>query len=326
METYFKYMKDALNKLSEKHPVLKEAYSSSMPSWLKDRITRTKKPKPYSWKLGNPEYITPRGSNEEGWELGLFNQFLKQGIDLNSVEVISAPKPTKSSDPLLADPYIPIFLFDNGQVYAKGINDNEKFDLDPNYAPFKYLSNKRLLDLATDFCYIDRSKIDPNVLRTKQEDRRALQKELKDLINYRDPNAYGTDKSGYRSNSERYKQKLRELKASRITDIMQEAEDEIEDSRAIFASFILNDDLQEVADAVYGLGEKFKDLVRAYSNARAEVDQILNDTSMSDEERTSYLSGLFNTGYYGGAVTRLQRAIKNFKAQSARYKSVVLDW
>lgn len=325
METYFKYMQDALNKLSEKHPVLKEAYSSSMPSWLKDRITKTKKPK--IWSPNSPEYITPRGSNEEGWELGLFNQFLKQGIDLNSVEVISAPKPTKSSDPLLADPYIPIFLFENGQVYARGINDNEKFDLDPNYAPFKYLSNKRLLDLATDFCYIDRSKIDPNVLLTKQEDRRALQKELQDLINYyREPNGYRTDKSGYKVNPDKYKRKLKELKASRIADIMQEASDEIEDCRATFASFILNDDLQEVANIVSDIAGEFRNLVRAYNTASSDVDNILNSDDLTDEEKTHYLAALFSDGWYGGSVTRLQKALKSFKNNSAKYKSVVLDW
>ena len=322
METYFKHMHDAMEQLSEKHSVVTEAYSDSMPGWLRSRINDTKRSTRNRWSRTNPDYISPRGSNEEGWELGLFNQFLKQGIDLNSVDVITAPKPLKSSDPLLADPYIPIFLFDNGQVYARGINDNEKYRDDPNQAPFKYLSNKRLLDLAQDFCYIDRSKIDPSILLTKQQQRRDLQQELKQLSTYRQKDGWGRDKSGYKRDTNRYKEKLKELRASKITEIMEDAAAQLDDCRLTFSALILDDDLEAASKGVYELADSFRTLINYYNRAVNEVESILS-SSEDDESKKYSLMSMFNNY---GSITKLRDALNNFKRESEMYKSVVLDW
>ena len=87
-------------------------------------------------------YTNARGATGDQ---SLFGQLLAHGINMDSVNVIEGNKPEKRTDPRLKEPNIPIFLFKNGQVYAKGINDNEEYSGDKSYKAFKYLPMKLLL-------------------------------------------------------------------------------------------------------------------------------------------------------------------------------------
>lgn len=101
-----------------------------------------------------PSYQYRGGQNvTDDQENSLYYNFRKMGIPLDKVKIIEGPIPTKSTDPRLKEPNIPIFLLDDGQVYAKGINDNE---VDPDSGVgFKHTSMKNVLSRTKAFAYID---------------------------------------------------------------------------------------------------------------------------------------------------------------------------
>lgn len=178
---------------------LNEALSDLMPDWLKQRILTTKyryygnggKSRRSDKELGihrgwdinakNPGFgPQPTYGRRKGDELyqdqDLWSKFLAKGVNLDTVEVISGDIPTKSTDPRLKEPNIPIFLFDNNQVYAKGINDYEETTL-PFAAngkqTFGKVSPKRLIDNCIAFAYIDgnddKNFIDPMKADARKE-------------------------------------------------------------------------------------------------------------------------------------------------------------
>ena len=152
---------------------LTEKLSDSMPDWLKKRLLVTK----YSnggnriyRNLGthksnadnkNPEddfskrptYAKGRG-DVNTQDQSLFGRMLTKGINLDDVTVEEGAVPTKRTDPRLKEPNIPIFLMKNGQVYAKGLNDQEEYR-DDDSKPFKYVPMKTLLADCEKFAYID---------------------------------------------------------------------------------------------------------------------------------------------------------------------------
>lgn len=113
--------------------------------------------------------------------------------------------PTKASDSRLKEPNIPIFLFDNGQVYAKGVNDNEIYWDDEKERAFKFIPMKYLLSNAVSFAYIDGSNpanFNAHDTRAKRRspkgtDWRRYERDKSNQVSDEGKITTGFDKSGY---------------------------------------------------------------------------------------------------------------------------------
>ena len=135
----------------------------------------------------------------------LYYNFRSLGIPLDKVEVQEGPMPVKASDSRLKEPNIPIFLFDNGQVYAKGVNDNEIYWDDEKERPFKHIPMKYLLSWAVSFAYIDGSNpanFNAHDIRAKRRspkgtDWRRYERDKSNQVSNEGKIKTGFDKSGY---------------------------------------------------------------------------------------------------------------------------------
>ena len=135
----------------------------------------------------------------------LYYNFRSLGIPLDKVEVQEGPIPVKASDSRLKEPNIPIFLFDNGQVYAKGVNDNEIYWDDEKERPFKHIPMKYLLSWAVSFAYIDGSNpanFNAHDIRAKRRspkgtDWRRYERDKSKQVSDEGKITTGFDKSGY---------------------------------------------------------------------------------------------------------------------------------
>lgn len=135
----------------------------------------------------------------------LYYNFRSLGIPLDKVEVQEGPMPVKASDSRLKEPNIPIFLFDNGQVYAKGVNDNEIYWDDEKERPFKHIPMKYLLSWAVSFAYIDGSNpanFNAHDTRAKRRspkgtDWRRYERDKSNQVSAEGKITTGFDKSGY---------------------------------------------------------------------------------------------------------------------------------
>ena len=135
----------------------------------------------------------------------LYYNFRSLGIPLDKVEVQEGPIPVKASDRRLKEPNIPIFLFDNGQVYAKGVNDNEIYWDDEKERPFKHIPMKYLLSWAVSFAYIDGSNpanFNAHDIRAKRRspkgtDWRRYERDKSKQVSDEGKITTGFDKSGY---------------------------------------------------------------------------------------------------------------------------------
>ena len=297
-----------------KHKPLKEVYSPSMPSWLVDRLNQT-------WDPRN-SHKNFKGYYDNG---GLSDAFLLNHIDLNNVEVFTAPKPTKTTSRLLTKRYIPILLFDNGQVYAKGINGSEKFELDPDKKPFEKIAYKDLLDQAKDFCYIDKS-LDSTSNKAKQQARNDIAYD-RSLIRHQVEDENGKfvgsgfpfavfDRSGYETFPDKYKYKLAKLKATKAAEILSRSADSINEYRKKFAS-ILQDDTTFDSRAVAELAKLFNNLLLAYDKAKSFVEAVLNSDASEDRKQAAFEHSF--KGY--GEMNTLEDALRDFNKACNKYKA-----
>ena len=345
---------------------LTEKLSDSMPDWLKKRLLVTK----YSnggnriyRNLGthksnadnkNPEddfskrptYARGRG-DVNTQDQSLFGRMLTKGINLDDVTVEEGAVPTKRTDPRLKEPNIPIFLMKNGQVYAKGLNDQEEYR-DDGSKPFKYVPMKTLLADCENFAYIDGNNDNNFSVENKRISRNLMNKSLKDLPNYdRVPNVDGSgeqyvpnkgwvnlDKSGYIviPTIEKYKQKLSELKCNKIHDILKEKEDYLNYVKEELSNILMNADIKsdlsnmdsDFSQAFSALFDWFKDSVRALNSIEYRLQNIF-DTSNNyskDEQRKAVLDIINNDWDY----RRLMENIRKIEKVAPKLFNSIIDW
>lgn len=209
------YYNKLAESLEKKH--LQEAWSESMPDWMKPRMdatamysddhTNTKiarhaglgKFEPWYGstesnqlynirsKKGQGRYYDPvdYASTRNDSRVGenIFNAFKRAGIDLQKVEFIEGPVPTSKSDPRIQPPNIGIWnIPSTGQLYAKGINDLEKLlggsGTKYDGYRFEHLPLKALQELSDHFCYIEGSNIPMRDYDAVTKERYAWQREV----------------------------------------------------------------------------------------------------------------------------------------------------
>lgn len=155
--------------------VLKEAFSPSMPKWLKEALLAGKgysagfnysdiksRAAQQGMDIDTVRYYTAR--KKGGWgNYNLWDEFRTANINLDTATFEQMQVPSSIRDIHLKQPYVPIFKLpyaknypDYYVVYAKGIND----DVEVDGKKASYYSMKALLGMATAFCCIDMSDPD----------------------------------------------------------------------------------------------------------------------------------------------------------------------
>ena len=306
----------SLNESLENKYRLEEAFDESMPKWLKDRLgyenlyhnkhdarkaSDKYKGQPMTW------YKRDRKTGENGGDLSLINQFLKSGVDISKVKVVEAPIPDKIPRITKNNQIIPIFLFDNGQVWAKGINDREEANWDRNDKNFSRTDSDELMKHVVKYAYIDLS--DPNIdtVSEKRDIRKKIASELRSIPNYnRVPenkqtnywNSPSYDKSGYVvvKSADKYAQKLRELRYNKLGDELEKAANNIETMKRqisdVFDDIELNDtDSLDLYRKVYSAIDYLKDAASCYKDACEYIDRM---NGSEPNHRNSYADYALN--------------------------------
>lgn len=155
--------------------ILKEAFSPSMPKWLKEALLAGKghsidfnysdiksRAAQQGMNIDTVRYYTAR--KKGGWgNYNLWDEFRTANINLDTATFEQMQVPSSIRDVHLKQPYVPIFKLpyaknntDYYVVYAKGIND----DVEVDGKKASYYSMKSLLEMATAFCCIDMSDPD----------------------------------------------------------------------------------------------------------------------------------------------------------------------
>lgn len=158
---------------------LNEAFSSSMPGWLKDQILNNKV---------------------------LKRTFISSGIDLNKCRFEDRDVSTikKRKDPIITDDrYIQVWLLKDpytsqNKIIILPIMNNSRFGIGSKAnTDCKYVPLKSFLEYAEHFCYIDTFNDNPNDLLNKKAERRANAKGVINRYTQKVLPYLKLDKSGY---------------------------------------------------------------------------------------------------------------------------------
>lgn len=308
-----KSLNESLENLCESSLPLNERFNDSFPDWLKDRLVTVKnyhhggydkrKNIPYN---KYPAYINARG--EDNWNpstMSLFDRALGNGVDLTQLEVYEGSVPEKRTDERLHEPNVPIWLFDNGQVYIEGINDNEIYK--PMDKAFKYIPMKYKIADAKGFAYYDSSKVDTMSIANKQGERRDRARELKDMGYGRrgkDPKQfikssyYGKlDKSGYLIDPDKYKNELAKIKAKNIYQELDNFHDKIADYKIKIQDAWSSTDMfgSDRSSSIRKLTNLMSDIDSAageYNKYCTQVEDILSNNYLAEQDKLQRLGNI----------------------------------
>lgn len=339
---------------------LKEAWSESMPEWMKPRLNATamfddkntvqklSQNKILSQGQGSrwdrAEYAQPRNDNRTGESL--YKAFKRAGIDLQNVKFIEGPIPEKKSDSRIQPPNIGIWnIPSTGQVYAKGINDLEK--LRPisetkydNYR-FEHLPIKALQELSDHFCYIDGTSIPTINYQEKEQTRNEYRRFLR---NPQSPvtekerhgafqNAIGwyddTDKSGFITipSAQKYAEKLNKLHAKDWAKKVSDIENKLRKARANIISVINRASIDE-GDADYNTASSALNYLRNatyyYRDMLQDIDGALARYGEDSEEAIKFIGNIINNDGY--AMKRVTESIRKVENLTKKLAGVELDF
>lgn len=347
---------------------LNEKLSDDMPDWFAKRLLTTKytdSSRIYKRDLGgsahfaggnnytylkgkgakkNPNYgKVPDYKQSEYDDQSLFTGLLHKGISLDNVKIIEGPVPISDTDKRLQPPNIPIFLLNDGVVYIPGVNDEEKLGSRKTLGAYKISA---LLPQCKKFAYIDGN--DPDNFKreykrnTRYKDRSGSIYRADSPEKDRDGNPIGGlkntywnkyDKSGYKiiPPAEKYKDKLDEIKAKKIYEIMKEYEDYLTDAQQEIANYISSLSMKEYRlnnDTIERLQAILNNAIGYYVAVDKHINEIVNDTSTTDEEKRDRLVDLINSKYpyRWEGVKQLDREVVRLKDASKDVFNATIDW
>lgn len=335
---------------------LTERFSSSMPQWLKDRLVYVKyatrgdtfdPAKRDKMRQDTKQSHVTYGARNP--DTPLFKEFLNNGIDLNTVNIIDdGDIPESSRDPRLKEPYIPIFLLQDDtdgetQVYAKGINDNEECTIYGDFYGklFKYVSVKQLLGATKAFCYIDTSDTDNYGVKERRVERADYKvNDLENPFNRYSPEEQQRiqrynrnkqfDKSGHLIDPDKLVNRLKDYKAKNPAKTLDKLYRRLSNIKNDFAQLYLNTDIndyennQDYKDVFYNydnLNDRLKNIIGDYNNFVRNVNSTLNNTEYSEDEKIKRIQYTFDMYF-----SRINNNINDLEKRAERVLSVDLDW
>ena len=359
-----------LNESLEKNYTLDEAFDDSMPKWLRDRIavtnvegrqsevsyrtyggtknrgTGSSIDLSHKYPLGQVPWVDYQANRKEGesdYDLGLGPQLLKHGIDLSKVKIIEAPVPDKVPRSTKNQQIIPIFHLTNGQVWAKGINDREKYaDGNAPYGvydqTFGALGNK-LIPYCDAYAYIELSDPAVGTVAELREKRKELLREVEQLPNYirQDKNAVArgyayvsgrgrvkVDKSGYYTevNQRKYKDAVKRLRASNVGKNIITYTEQLEDYKEVISSILLDIDFSDNTDDDIGNRlQSLQNAVQYLKNAYGELYDIIDTVDTTD-----YKNDSFYLDRIGNKASNLKDYLEYLQDSVGKYEKAVADW
>lgn len=204
---------------------LDEAFSATMPEWLKAWLRKNKANK--DSRVGNGLRMALSNASETEYRARDYNFNSPTGnfIDLQKAKFYSIDVPTSSRDIHLREPFLPIYrlgkyateindgvsitVLQDERIYIPGVNDNDYFNYGKNLGE---LTKTALLNETIDFCYLDLREeenfIDPDKLTQRKDSKEGevkrfnkaaiknIEKQNKDARLY-GGNDIMIDKSGY---------------------------------------------------------------------------------------------------------------------------------
>lgn len=339
--------------------ILKEAFSPSMPKWLKEALLAGKW---YSDKFnysGIKSRAAQQGMNIDtvryysarkkgGWgNYNLWDEFRNANINLDTATFEQMQVPSSIRDVHLKQPYVPIFKLPYAEnsdyyvVYAKGIND----DVEVDGKKASYYSMKALLEMATAFCCIDMSDPDNLISSDKLTSRQNWKKDrlqsdrFKDIKDARKaltdvypsksvyqsgsgyiaPTAWTRDASGYIYPPKRLAKKLRELKLNKSAKIMEDVYADLVSIKNAIAEYISDSDFPLDRN----IGNYLNDLniaIQKYNTIVGNLDVFKQDNSEDARQMAGY--------YMGRPLKELQDKIKRLKEVPiiSSTSTAIADW
>lgn len=313
-ETFPKWLKTAFNKSKELYGILQgtqlenpDAYADRSRLWDKNMTDRNGFPK----EVRQHGFLQPRGEVDQDQAGSLFNASRRIGIDLQNAEIIEAPVPESNKDPLMNnDSIVRIWGFPSGQAYIEGANDNERLrdSREPKHPPFKWLSNKKLMEYADNFAYMKKSELNPDLYPDREVKRNQiyngmrahylrhpeeLRKSDKNSAHF-DPFPWDSnrklDKSGYIIDPNRYKEVLERAKGKRVYQILSKIYRDIQAlqvgvSRTLKASDVFNNeyaipnlsDLANMATRYNRFVERALEAADKYDKNNLSEDELMEE-------------------------------------------------
>lgn len=325
---------------------LNEAFDESMPKWLKDRlgftamranISKSNANKTYRDKYPGQyfsDYKKERGQYGNESELyGLAGSFLNHNIDISKVKVHEAPVPDKVPRITKNQQIVPIFLMRNGQVWAKGINDREKYAT--TNKPFPALKNDELLNDCTAYAYIDLNDLGydqqqgdkrfagTDSIQSIRDARQDLKRELNSLPNYyRKNGGWNSDKSGYSNsiNVERYKKYAAVAGFNKLESKIDDVVDRFNNCKIAIMDYLgdiqantgdTNAQLVEAEQFISSLGYVNRSITRAFDTLEIAHENEQSAQGLNNYEK-QYASNTVKN-YLQSAGEQLQTIENRFK-------------
>ena len=354
---YYKILTESINK-----KYLKEAWSDSMPDWMKPRLNATamfsdrdsaekmsrtaRKTGRYVQELINQkgqgfgydraDYMKSRSTGERG--KNLYTSFINAGVDLQNVEFIEGDLPTSKNDERIQPPNIGIWnIPSTGQIYAKGINDSEKLlsGTGTKYTdyPFFRMPIKGLAEISDKFCYIDGSSIVNRDVNEIKRERRAYKQWEKNnpSLNRNVYNPWGreVDKSGYQivPSSERLRDELNKRKAKSWSSWFEKAEDELKSLYNDIGSAMMSQpwDNKSFSITIQQALDVYDSAVGKYKDAMETLQRLISNWGQDTDE---FLSRIGNEGYYSARwyLNQANDYIKRARSYVDKYVLTNIDF
>ena len=339
--------------------ILKEAFSPSMPKWLKEALLAGKGHSIYFNYSDIKARAAQQGMNIDtvryyparkkgGWgNYNLWDEFRTANINLDTATFEQMQVPSSIRDVHLKQPYVPIFKLPYAEnsdyyvVYAKGIN----YDVEVGGKKASYYSMKSLLEMATAFCCIDMS--DPNNLISSdkltsrqnwkkdrlQSDRfkdiKDARRALTDVYPSRSVYQYDSrytpsgvwirDASGYIYPPHRFAKKLRELRLNKSAKIMEDVYADLVSIKNAIAEYISDSDFPLDSN----LSNYFNELnaaIQRYNTIVSNLDILKQDNSEEARRMAGY--------YLGDPLKELRTRIKKIKKAPiiSSASTTIADW
>lgn len=284
---------------------IREAFDSSVPSWLRPTLSTVAKIK--------PRYGTMSKINTT--------------IDLNTAKFVPSSVPVNARDPKWSDEIIiPVFhgndVLGNEFTWILGYNDPE-ICIDPKELwktkPISRVAKSKVIDMSVDFGYfIKGDGIENAVAKRKSRtdsrfgslDRDLSKAQTKSKYSGNWHTAQGYDKSGYKLNKDKYKDMLAQLDLERYETILDDA-----------------------VDAMSALGGMYRQVRNTYTDPDDKrwiydtLDSIIRELNrgFADVDR-SYLEwqDLISNGYEPSYTERqILNCIKNLRTANKKAQSFI---
>lgn len=288
---------------------IREAFDSSVPSWLRPALSTVAKIK--------PRYDTMSKINTT--------------IDLNTAKFVPSSVPVNARDPKWSDEIIiPVFhgndVLGNEFTWIMGYNDPE-ICIDPKELwktkPISRVAKSKVIDMSVDFGYfIKGDGIENAVAKRKSRTDSRFGSLDRDLSKAQTKGHFGNwytaqgyDKSGYKLNKDKYKDMLAQLDLERYETILDDAVDAMSALggmyRQVRNTYTDSEDKRLVYDILDSISSKlnrgFADVDRAYLEwqnsisagqesrfTKMNILDCIKKLRASNKKAQSFISGVNN--------------------------------